>query len=163
MIKHIVELLIPQATAEDFYDFMINPTDERYSKWWPEEHIKFHIIKHGDSSHHGDLVYFDEKVGENHRLTFRAIVAKANRPNIISWEMISLGIRLPAIVELKLTNASEGLMLRHELRLGYNGIGKPLDYLIGLYFNKSFKNALEAHCNIEWYKLRDMLGQEAAK
>jgi hypothetical protein len=157
MIKHIVELTIPDATAESFYNFMINPSDEQYNLWWSEEHIQFHIVKYGDEAHRGDLVYFDEKVGDKHRLSFHAIVAETSRPNVIVWQMIWGGIKLPALVKLRLNDTSDGLELSHELRLGFNGIGKPLDFFIGLYFNKSFRKALETHCNIEWFKLRDML------
>jgi len=157
MIKHLVELTVPGATAAGFYDFMINPSDERYRQWWPEEHIQFHILKRGDDTHRGDVVFFDEKVGDRHRLTFRAVVAEADRPNRIVWQMVWCGVKLPAKVELWLDDTPGGLVLQHELRLGFRGIGKPLDWLIGLYFTKSFKTALETHCSIEWFKLRDML------
>ena len=72
MIKHIVKLTIPNAKAEQFYDFMINPNDEQYNLWWAEEHHEFHIVKHGDNSHLGDIVYMNENLGKKHRLSFHA-------------------------------------------------------------------------------------------
>jgi len=157
MISHIVELTIPGARAEQFYDFMINPTDKRYSEWWPGEHLQFHIVKHGDNNHLGDVVFMDEYLGENHRLVFRAAVIKAIRPTKITWQMMKFGLRLPAVVSLELYDSSDGVKLRHELQIGFLGAGKLLDPFIKLYFNKSFQAALDAHCKIEWFKLAEYL------
>ena len=157
MIKHIVKLKIPNARAEQFYNFMINPSDEKYSAWWPNEHLQFHIVKHGDKNHIGDLVFMDEFLGENRRLTFHAIVTRADYPNKIEWQMRKIGICLPAFVTLELENDDEAVRLKHELRIGYLGIGKILDPFIKLYFNKSFQKSLEEHCRTEWFKLAEYL------
>jgi len=153
MIRHTVELTVPNATAEQFYNFMINPCDEHYREWWQGEHLQFHIVKHGEENHLGDVVFMDEFLGKNRRLTFYAVVITANHPNKIEWQMKKAGLRLPAIVELELHDTDEGIRLKHELRIGYSGIGKLLDPFIRLYFNKSFQKALEEHCKIEWFKL----------
>jgi hypothetical protein len=155
MIKHTVELYVPNARSEQFYDFMINPCDQRYSEWWEGEHLQFHIVKQGDENHLGDVVFMDEYLGENCRLTFYAAVVTANHPNKIEWQMIKAGIRLPAIVEIELNDADDGIKLKHELRIGYPGIGKLLDPFIKIYFNSSFRTALEEHCKIEWFKLAE--------
>jgi len=157
MIKHIVELRIKNATAEQFYEFMINPNDQEYNEWWKEEHLKFHITKKGDESHLGDHVYFDEYLGKKRRLKFHAVVTVADKPNKIVWQMKAAGIKMPFYVILGLKNNEDGLYVSHELKLGYTGIGIIFDPFIRLYFNKSFRNALENHCNIEWYKLADYL------
>ena len=157
MITHTVNLTVPNACAEQFYDFMINPTDERYGTWWPGEHLQFHIVKHGDSNHFGDEVFMDEYLGKNHRLVFHAVVVVAERPYKITWQMKKVGIRLPAIVTLELNDSAEGVKLKHELRIGFSGIGKLFDPFIRLYFNKSFQNALDEHCRIEWDKLAEYL------
>ncbi len=157
MINHIVKQLIPNLTAEQVYQFMINPSDECYCKWWEGEHLQFHISKYGNSEHRGDTVFFDEYLGKKHRLTFFARVVKADKPNIIVWQMVKVGVTLPAFAALRLQDSSQGLMLTHELRLGFGGVGKIFDPFIKLYFNNSFKNALKEHCNIEWFKLRDLL------
>jgi len=158
MIRHTVELTVPNATAEQFYDFMINPCDKRYSAWWPRVHLQFHIVKCGDKSHLNDVVFMDEYLGKNRRLTFFAVVITANYPNKIEWQMKKAKIRLPAVVALELKNSDEGVRLKHQLRIGYSGIGKILDPLIKLYFNKSFRKALEEHCKIEWFKLANCIG-----
>jgi hypothetical protein len=157
MIYHTVELTVPNATAEMFYDFMINPSDESYSEWWQGEHLQFHIVNHGDVNHLGDIVFMDEFLGENHRLTFNATVIKAMCPNVIEWQMSKGKLRLPAYVELGIYDGNDGVKLKHELRIGYTGIGRLLDPFIKLYFNKSFQDALTEHCNIEWFKLAKLL------
>lgn len=157
MIKHTVDLIVPNAKAEQVYDFMIEPCDQRYSEWWPGEHIQFHIVKKGNENHIGDVLFMDEHLGKNHRLTFNAVVVSANRPNKIEWQMKKAGFRLPAIVELELFDSDEGIKLKHELRIGFSGVGRLLDPIIRLYFNKSFRKALEEHCQIEWFKLADYL------
>jgi hypothetical protein len=157
MIKHIVEVTVPRATAEQFYDFMIAPCDQRYSEWWTGEHLHFHIIKSNNSNHLGDTVFMDEFLGKNRRLTFFAVVVTANRPNKILWQMKKFGIRLPAFVEIEWNDSDEGVKVRHELRLGFLGIGKILDPFIKIYFNHSFQQALRDHCEIEWFRLAEYL------
>jgi len=157
MIKHTVKLIVPKARAVQFYDFMIEPCSQRYSQWWPGEHLQFHIVKNGDENHLGDIVFMDEYLGKNRRLTGYAIVKTATRPNRIEWQMKKAGIRLPVVVELELSDSHEGVRLKHELRIGYSGAGRLLDPFIKLYFNKSYRKALEEHCKIEWFRLAEYL------
>jgi len=160
MIKHTVELMVKNATAEQFYDFMINPNDKKYSEWWAEEHLQFHITKKGDKYHLGDYVYFDEYLGSKRRLKFHAVVAVADKPNKIMWQMKVIGLKTPFYVILGLINKTDGVYVSHELRLGYSGLGRVFDPFIKLYFNKSFRAVLENHCNTEWDKLADYLNKE---
>lgn len=88
------------------------------------------------------------------------MVIAANRPNKIKWQMIKAGMRLPAFVTISLQNCEGGIKLKHELRIGYRGIGKLLDPFIRLYFNKGFQKALEKHCKIEWFKLVEYLDRQ---
>ena len=157
MIIHTTDLIVPNAYAEQFYDFMISPSDERYSAWWPGEHLRFHIVKHGEDNHIGDVVFMDEYLGKNHRLVFHAVVVAAVRPNSITWQMKKAGVRLPAVVTIEAHDSSNGVQMKHELRIGFAGIGRILDPFIRLYFNQSFQNALDEHCNIEWDKLANYL------
>jgi len=160
MIKHTVELTVNNARAEQFYDFMINPTDKKYNEWWPDEHLQFHITKKGNENHLGDHVYFDEYLGKKRRLKFHAIVITADKPHKIVWQMKIAGIKMPFYVKLELTDNSNGVAVKHELNLGYSGIGSIFDFFIGLYFNKSYRADLENHCNIEWGKLGECLKNE---
>ncbi|MCL2350377.1 MAG: hypothetical protein FWC67_02740 [Defluviitaleaceae bacterium] len=160
MVKHKVKVVVPEARATDFYDFMINPTDEKYSAWWPGEHLQFHIVKRGKACHTGDIVFMDEYLGKNRRLTFHGKVIKAKKPKQIVWQMQKFGIGLPAYVKLTLKDTPYGLKVKHETKIGYDGLGKLLDPIIKLYFNKSFQKALEKHCLIEWPKLGRYLKNE---
>lgn len=161
MITHTVELTVPNVRAYQFYDFMINPTDDRYSAWWPGEHLQFHIVKRGADNHLGDVVFMDEYLGKNHRLVFYAVVKTAERPSKITWQMKKAGIPLPAFVTLELHDSPDGITLKHELQIGYSGPGKLIDPFIRLYFNKPFRNALDEHCKIEWYKLAELVSHPA--
>ena len=140
---------------------MIAPTTERYRAWWPGEHLDFRIVKPGDANHLGDIVFMDEYLCGQHRLTFHAVITEAQQPNRATWQMKKAGLRLPATVTLDLQDSPEGLKLKHELRLGFPGIGTILDPLIKLYFNKSFRANLEEHCKIEWPRLAEYLKDEA--
>ena len=157
MIIHTVDLTVANARAVQLYDFMIDPADERYSAWWPGEHLRFHIVKRGDDNHIGDVVFMDEYLGKNHRLVFHAVVVVAERPHKIKWQMKKAGIKLPAWVTLELLDSDDGIKLRHELRIGFSSIGKLFDPIIRLYFSKSFQNALYEHCKLEWDKLAKYL------
>ena len=157
MIKHIVELKVKNAKAEQFFNFMINPNDKKYNEWWTEEHLQFHITKKGNENHLGDNVYFDEYLGKKRRLSFHAVVIVADKPNMIVWQMKIAGLRMPFFVKLGLTDNSNGVTVIHELNLGYSGIGSIFDIFIRLYFNKSYRADLEKHCIIEWQKLADYL------
>jgi len=157
MITHIVEVKVKNARSEKFYDFMINPNDQQYKTWWPQEHLQFHITKPGDENHLGDHVYFDEYLGKKRRTSFHAVVVTANRPIKIVWQMKMIGIRLPFFVNFELKDEPDYLTVRHELKMGYSGIGKIFDLFIRLVFNKKYKEDLENHCNIEWPKLAELL------
>jgi len=159
MLTHLVELTVSNASAVEFYDFMINPGDERYSEWWPGEHLQFHIVKRGGESHIGDIVFMDEYLGKGRRLRGFAIVVAAERPQQITWQMKKAGLRLPIFVTLGINDSPAGLQVSHELRIGYSGLGKLLDPLIKIYFNKSYRAALKEHCEIEWPRLAEMLNK----
>ena len=123
--------------------------------------MHFHIIKHGDKNHFGDVVYMDEYIGTSRRLTFSAVVTTASRPNKIVWQMKKAGVRLPAFVTLELADSPQGVCLRHELKIGYAGLGRVIDPFIRLYFSRTFQAALTAHCNIEWAKLAEYLNPQS--
>jgi hypothetical protein len=65
---------------------------------------------------------------------------------------------LPSWLDIEFSDSDKGLLLRHELRIGWSGFGKLLDPLIKLYFNRSFWSDLEIHCHNEWTALAGLLG-----
>ena len=158
MINHIVHLRISKATAESFYSFLTNPTDDLYQKWLPDEHWAFHTVKKGGKSPLGDLVYFDEILGnKKYRLTFYATITKAEKPNRIFWQMRKFALNLPGYLEISFVDTSAGLAIKHEVKIGWPGVGVVIDPLIRLVYNKSFFNALEGHCKREWECLAEIL------
>ena len=56
-------------------------------------------------------------------------------------------------LDLEFEDSPDGLLIVHTLRVGFLGIGKIFDPFIGLYLNKSFLDALEGHCRVEFPKL----------
>jgi hypothetical protein len=139
---------------------MIDPNDEQYREWWPEEHLRFHITRRGDEKHLGDEVFYDENLGEARRLAFHAVVTTADRPNRIVWQMKKAGIRLPAYLALELHDSANGLLIKHALKIGFGGgFAKLIDPFFGVYLNESFKYALEKHCRTEWPRLAEYLNQ----
>ena len=160
MIRHTTKLTVPNAKAEQFYDFMINPDNDRYRAWWPEEHLEFYITKRGADNHLGDEVYYDEYLGEERRLKFFAVVITADCPNIIAWQMKKAGVLLPAVLSVEFTDTPEGLHINHELRIGFGGAGKILAPFIKLYYTKSYADALEKHCLEEWPRLAEYLNRK---
>jgi len=153
LICHTTQLVVTNAKAEQFYDFMINPNNERYQEWFPNEHLAFYITKLGAANHLGDEVYYDEYLGGTRRLKFFADVVTADRPTSAAWQMKLIGLRIPAVLSLELTDTPNGLQINHKLRMGFGGIGKVFDPVIRLYFSKSFSDALLKHCLEEWPRL----------
>ena len=158
MITHTVKMTIPNATAESFYNCMISPTDDWYKRWLPDEHFEFHIVKRGQENHLGDLIYYDETLGTaKHRLKFYAVVTVADRPNRVVFQMRKFGLNLPGFLELEFIDTDDGLALKHEVRIGWRGLGRVIDPILRLFFNRAFFEALEGHCDREWLCLAKIL------
>lgn len=87
VIYQITQLVVTNARAEQFYDFMISPDNKRYRKWFPKEHLVFYITKAGAASHLGDQVYYDGYLGNTRMLKFFAEAVVANRPTSAAWQM----------------------------------------------------------------------------
>ena len=158
MIVHTVKLLLSEAKANKFYDFITNPSDEKYRQWFPGEHLSFRRIHTGANSPLGDTIFFDEFLCSRRRIKFRAIVTVAKEPNQIVWQMTKCGIRLPGWLDMEFIDTDTGLALTHELRVGWRGwAGRLTDPLIRLYITKGFQDDLEKHCREEWPRLAELL------
>jgi hypothetical protein len=68
-------------------------------------------------------------------------------------------IRLPARLELELTDYEGGVAITHTTSAGFSGAGRILDPLVRLYFSKRFAQALDEHVKTEFQLLRDHLPQ----
>ncbi len=158
MLKHVVEMQLPGARADGFFSFMANPADEVYRDWLPEEHFAFHIEKKGRDTPLGDLIYYDEHLGtQKHRLVFYARVTVAERPGRIVYRMRRFGLPLPGYLDICFRDTPDGLALRHEVRIGWRGIGSLIDPILKRFFDDAFFEALEGHCHREWTRLAELL------
>ncbi len=97
MITHIMKSELHNAAAVEFYNFMVDPPQETYVRWLPDEHHEFHVVKRSETTPVGDLIFFDQHIGKKHRLTFYAITRIAEKPNHILFQMRRFGLNLPGI------------------------------------------------------------------
>jgi len=160
VISHTMISVLPGAKAADFFDFMINPLPEIYTRWLPDEHYKFHVVKrgiYGDKAPVGDLIYFDQNIGKKHRMKFHAIIKIAEKPDHILYQMRKYGINLPGYLELSFADTPEGLHLTETIRIGYGNVGKIFDPAIRLFYSKSFFSEMDGHHKREWACLAKIL------
>jgi hypothetical protein len=158
MIKHVVNLSVPNAKAEEFYDFMINPDPALFHRWLPEEHHAFHIVKRSPTTPLGDLVYYDEILGSRkYRLAFYATISEVFTPNKVVFRMRKFGVNLPAYLDLEFVQDGEALKVRHEVRIENDGLWKAATPIVQLVCTPGFWEALQGHCDREWIALRDVM------
>jgi len=159
MIKHVVELKVPGARAEDFYAFMVDPSPERFRRWLPAEHHAFRVVKRGAATPLGDLVYYDEILGsDRYRLAFHATIVEAAPPNKIVFRMRKFGIDLPAYLDLELRQDGDALGIKHEVRIEDDRAPwKLASPFVKRAFDDGFWAALEGHCHREWPALKEAL------
>ena len=135
-------------------DFMLNPKDENYRRWWSGTHLEFHILK-SYPDHIGDVVYMDEYIGR-HRVKMKGIVINAVPCELIIWQLKKL-IKLPLYLSLKLEDDKDGVMITHTISVGFRGVGRILDPLFGIFLSNDFREAMDEHAKTEFQKLRDVL------
>jgi len=157
MVTYTLHSRLPNAKADEFYNFMINAPAEVYANWLPEEHYEYHVVKRSSNSPCGDLFYFDQNIGKKYRMKFYAIIRVANKPNNLVFQMRKFGINLPGYLELDFSNTDDGLLLTETLRIGLNGIGKICDPFIKIVYGKRFYNVFEEHHKREWKNLSEIM------
>jgi len=157
MIKYVLHSKLPNAKADEFYNFMINAPAEIYANWLPEEHYEFHIVKRSNESPIGDLIYFDQNIGKKYRMKFYATIKVANKPNRVVFQMRKFGINLPSFLELDFLDTGDGLLLTETLRIGLNGLGRICDPFIKIIYGEKFYHVFNEHHKREWQKLSDIL------
>ncbi len=154
MIEMRAEVNVRGVSGRNISDFMLNCTDVDYRNWWPGTHLAFHTIKRfpGDL---GNLVYFDEYVGRR-RLKFEGVVMKSIPGKEIVWQMKKI-VRLPVWLVLEFDDSDEGVVITHTIKAGFTGGGRLLDPFLRLYLTKGFEQDLEAHAQIEFTRLAEIL------
>ena len=157
MVTYTLQSKLPNAKADEFYNFIINAPAEVYANWLPEEHYEFRVVKRSNKSPIGDLVYFDQNIGHKYRMKFYATIKIANKPNRIVFQMRKFGINLPAYLEVDFSDTDEGLHLTETLSIGLNGLGKICDPFIKIIYGKRFYLEFKEHHKREWQCLADIL------
>jgi hypothetical protein len=143
------------VTSSEVFDFLANPNDRDYQRWWPGVHLELHMISRADGQHLGDVVLMHEYVGER-RVRLRGIVVEAVSGKRLVWQL-KAGIRLPVWLSLDLADTTDGAVITHRVRAGWAGWRRHLDPLLRLYLSKSFSAALDAHVRTELRLLGERL------
>lgn len=136
------------------FSFLVDPNDSAYQDWWPGIHLKFHTLR-GTPGSVGSLVYMDEYVGKR-RVCMTGVVSEAEPGKRITWQFKAL-IRLPVWLRLELEDDNHGVVITHEIRAGFRGIGSVLDVLLRLYFSETFAKAMDEHAQTEFPRLGELL------
>ena len=145
---------VDRISGMEIFNFLINPTDREYQRWWPGTHIELHNIKHG-ANNIGNIVYMDEFIGE-HRVKMTGIVIEAEPGKKIMWRLKKF-VRLPIWLSLEFEDDHGGVAITHTIRAGFAGIGRIFDVLLRFYFSDEFGKAMDKHVKTEFPKLREML------
>ena len=154
MLTLQTSLRVDGIAGTEIFEFLVNPTDEAYRRWWPGTHLHFHLLER-HAKHVGDIVYMDEYVGRR-RLRMRGIVIEADPGRRLVWQM-KKAIRLPVRLELELRDYAGGVAITHTTRAGLRGAGQVLDPLFRIYFSDRFARDLDEHVKAEFPLLRNLL------
>jgi hypothetical protein len=156
MVTLQTKLRVDGLTGKQIFDFLANPSDQAYQRWWPGTHLQLHLLKRTDD-HVGDVIYMDEYIGER-RVRMNGVVVEAVTGHTLVWELRKL-IKLPARLSLDLADTEGGVVITHTIEAGFRGPGRLLDPLIRVYFSNKFAAALDEHVRTEFPLLRDRLPQ----
>ena len=162
MIIYAFHSKLPNAKADEFYNFIINAPAEVYANWLPEEHYEFRVVKRSNKSPIGDLFYFDQNIGHKYRMKFYAIIRIASKSDRVVFQMRKYGINLPGYLALDFSDTAEGLLLTETLRIGLSGLGKICDPFIKIVYGKRFYLEFKEHHKREWQCLADILSSAGA-
>lgn len=155
MLIHKTQAIVKNLSAKEVFDFLINPSDDRYHAWWPGVHLQYHN-RRTEPGNVGNLVYMDEYIGK-WRARFTFVVIKADQNQRITWQMAK-GIKLPAWLDLQLQDTAKGVKIDHIVSIGFPGlIGRITDPLFGLYFNDRKKQYTTEHVHEEFARLSQLL------
>jgi hypothetical protein len=154
MLTLQTRLRVDGIIGSEIFEFLANPTDEAYRRWWPGTHLQLHLLER-HAGHVGDVVYMDEYVGKR-RLRMKGIVIEAKPGRRLVWQT-KKAITLPARLELELRDYEGGVAITHTTRAGFRGPGRVLDPLFRIYFSERFARDLDEHVKTEFPLMRNLL------
>ncbi len=147
---------VARTNGDRMCEFLLNPTDEDYQRWWPGTHLALHTIRSAPN-HIGSVVYMDEFVGTR-RVTMLGVVTEAKSGKRITWRLKKV-LPLPVRVSLDFSDSRNGVTVTHTIRAGFSGIGRLLDPFFRLYFSAGFKRSMDEHMKVEFAKLGELLAE----
>lgn len=145
---------VERISGMSIFNFLIDPGDDEYRKWWPGTHLEFHTLKHCPGNV-GDVVYMDEYVGRR-RVRMTGIVTEAEPGKKITWRLRML-FRLPVWLSVEFEDDSTGVAITHTITAGFRVPGRLLDGVFRLYFSNTFAQAMDEHVHIEFPRLGEIL------
>ena len=154
MLTLQTHLRVNGITGNEIFDFLTNPNDQAYQRWWPGTHLRLHPLNRTED-HIGDVIYMDEYIGKR-RVRMSAIVLAADPGKRLVWQMKRV-IKLPARLKLELADCEGGVAITHTIQAGFPGPGRVLDPLLRIYFSRRFAEAMDDHVKTEFPLLRDRL------
>jgi hypothetical protein len=97
----------------------------------------------------------DEFIGVR-RVRMTGVVTESVPGKKITWQL-KKGVRLPVWLSLELADDDEGVAIEHTIRAGFQGVGRILDPIFGIYLSEEFARDMDDHVKTEFVKLEDML------
>ncbi len=116
--------------GREIFDFLIDPTDREYQRWWSGTHLALHLLKQKPNNI-GNVVYMDELIGKR-RMKMTGIIIEAEPGKKILWQ-VKRFVRLPIWLSLDLKDDRDGVTITHTIKAGFTGIGRILDVILRAY------------------------------
>lgn len=159
MITIQSKIHVERISGMEIFNFLINPTDSAYQRWWPGTHLAFHNLRYSPRNV-GNIVYMDEYVGKR-RVKMTGIVTEAEPGKKIVWQLRKI-IRLPIWLSLELEDDREGVAITHTIKAGFEGVGRILDVIFRVYLPDEFGKTMDEHAKTEFPKLGELLSSAKA-
>ena len=83
MLTLETKTLVERLTGGEIFDFLVNPSDREYRRWWPGVHLELHTLSRANG-HVGDTVFMNEYVGAR-RVRLMGIVVEAVSGKRLVW------------------------------------------------------------------------------
>ncbi len=150
---------VEDGDGHAIYDFLMNPNDADYRRWWPGTHLAYHTLD-GKPASVGSRLLMDEYIGRR-RLRMTAEVVAAEPGRSIVWQMVQV-VRLPVWVRFRLDPVARGVRVTHTIEAGYRGRAAVLDGMLRIILDDTFVDDMDAHVCTEFPRLHRLLAAASA-
>lgn len=152
-------VLVEGVEGRRLYDFLMNPNDADYRRWWPGTHLEYHTLD-GRPARVGSRLFMDETIGRR-RLRLIAEVVAAEPGRSIVWQVVQV-VRLPAWVRFRLDPVGRDVRVTHTIEAGFRGRGAMLDGVLRLILSPTFADAMDAHVRTEFPRLGALIAMTSS-